>query len=239
VTAAVWAAVAGLFGLAIGSFLNVVIYRVPAGLSVVSPPSACPTCGSTIRNRHNVPVLGWLLLRGRCYDCHSRISARYPVVEAATGLLFAGLTLRLFDRAVLGATLVLAGAAVVATMISVDRHRLPASITTVAGVLALVAAISASAAYADWTALLRGAVAAAVMAAAALAVAGGHPWSRRDAVPYAALLGGVAAYRSWLAVGIVLAALALAAALLLGTSRRRWFVAALGPIALTVLLAVG
>src|SRR3954453_9233125 len=84
-----WAVIAGVLGLAIGSFLNVVIYRVPTGLSVVSPPSACPKCGHEIRNRHNVPVLGWLVLRGRCYDCQAPISARYPLVEAGTGVLFA------------------------------------------------------------------------------------------------------------------------------------------------------
>ncbi|HVU91912.1 MAG TPA: prepilin peptidase [Jatrophihabitans sp.] len=237
--AAVSAVAAGVLGLAVGSFLNVVIYRVPAGLSVVSPPSACPNCGHAIRNRHNVPVAGWLLLRGRCYDCGSPISARYPAVEAVTGVLSAGLTLRLFDRPALGPALVAAATAVVATMISLDRHRLPAGISAVAGALAVVAAIAAAAAYADWPALLRGAVGAAVTGAAALAVAGGHPWSRRDAVPYAALLVGVAAYRSWLAAAIVVAALAVAAAVLLGTSRRRWFVAALGPITLAVLFAVG
>src|SRR5690349_19220286 len=94
---AVWAVVAGLFGLAVGSFLNVVIYRVPAGESIVSPPSKCPHCGAAIRNRHNVPVLGWVLLRGRCYDCHEPISARYPLVEALTGVLFAAVTIRIVD----------------------------------------------------------------------------------------------------------------------------------------------
>src|SRR6266702_1578918 len=89
VTTAVWAALAGIFGLAIGSFLNVVIYRVPVGESVVSPPSKCPSCGSEIHNRHNIPVLGWLILRGRCFACHAPISPRYPIVEAATAALFA------------------------------------------------------------------------------------------------------------------------------------------------------
>jgi leader peptidase (prepilin peptidase) / N-methyltransferase len=74
----VWTVIAALLGLAIGSFLNVVIYRVPAGESVVSPPSRCPRCGNQIRNRHNLPVLGWLMLRGRCYDCGLPISARRP-----------------------------------------------------------------------------------------------------------------------------------------------------------------
>ncbi|MFF1634502.1 prepilin peptidase [Leifsonia sp. NPDC058248] len=82
------AAVGGILGLAIGSFLNVVAYRVPAGLSVVSPPSACPDCGTEIRPYDNIPVISWLVLRGRCRDCRGRISARYPVVEAITGVFF-------------------------------------------------------------------------------------------------------------------------------------------------------
>jgi leader peptidase (prepilin peptidase)/N-methyltransferase len=80
---------AGLLGLAIGSFLNVVLHRVPRGESVVHPPSHCPLCGAQIRARHNVPVLGWLVLRGRCHDCRAPIPARYPLVEAATGAVFA------------------------------------------------------------------------------------------------------------------------------------------------------
>ncbi len=73
---------AGLFGLAIGSFLNVVVWRLPRGESLSSPPSACPKCGHAIRARDNVPVLGWLLLRGKCRDCGEPISPRYPIVEA-------------------------------------------------------------------------------------------------------------------------------------------------------------
>ena len=72
-----------LFGLAIGSFLNVVIYRVPRQESIVSPGSHCPSCDNPIKGRHNVPVVGWLLLRGRCASCRARISARYPLVELA------------------------------------------------------------------------------------------------------------------------------------------------------------
>src|ERR671934_1842231 len=92
---AAWAVLAGILGLAIGSFLNVVIYRVPAGESIVRPASRCPSCGAAIRNRHNVPVLGWVVLRGKCFDCQTRISPRYPLVELVTGLLFAGVTLRI------------------------------------------------------------------------------------------------------------------------------------------------
>ena len=83
------AALAALFGLIIGSFVNVVAYRIPAGKSVVSPPSACPSCDHPIRNRDNIPVVSWLLLKGRCRDCRAAISIRYPIVEATTGALFA------------------------------------------------------------------------------------------------------------------------------------------------------
>ena len=79
----------GVLGLLVGSFLNVVIYRVPAGLSIVAPPSACPHCGARIRPYDNIPVVSWLLLRGRCRDCGEPISPRYPLVELGTGGLFA------------------------------------------------------------------------------------------------------------------------------------------------------
>lgn len=82
-------AVAGLYGLVIGSFLNVVAYRVPAGIPLVRE-SRCPSCGEHIRWWQNVPVVSWLALRGRCAACTARISGRYPLVEAATGVAFAG-----------------------------------------------------------------------------------------------------------------------------------------------------
>lgn len=76
-------------GLGVGSFLNVVVYRVPLGLSLLSPPSFCPRCGHPLAARDNVPLLGWLLLRGKCRYCRAPISWRYPAVELATGLLWA------------------------------------------------------------------------------------------------------------------------------------------------------
>ncbi len=82
--------VAGMFGLAIGSFLNVCSLRWPQDESVVSPPSRCPGCGKPIRWFDNVPVLGWLLLKGACRDCGEKISVQYPLVELATGLVWAG-----------------------------------------------------------------------------------------------------------------------------------------------------
>ena len=83
-----------VFGLLVGSFLNVVIHRAPRGESVVWPGSRCPGCGAAIRPWDNVPVLSWILLRGRCRDCSASISARYPAVEAATGLVFLAVAAR-------------------------------------------------------------------------------------------------------------------------------------------------
>jgi leader peptidase (prepilin peptidase)/N-methyltransferase len=77
-----------LFGLLIGSFLNVCITRIPAGVSIVSPASHCPECGSPIKPYDNVPVLSWLLLRGKCRNCHAPISPMYPSIEFVTALLF-------------------------------------------------------------------------------------------------------------------------------------------------------
>jgi prepilin signal peptidase PulO-like enzyme (type II secretory pathway) len=76
-------------GSCLGSFLNVCVYRIPRRMSPIRPRSRCPRCGSAILARHNVPVLGWLVLRGRCRDCGGAISPRYPATEAAVGVLFA------------------------------------------------------------------------------------------------------------------------------------------------------
>ena len=103
--------IAGLLGLVVGSFLNVVIYRVPLRRSVVWPASHCPACGEPIKPLDNVPLLSYLLLRGRCRNCGARISPRYPLVEALTGALFAaaayqfGLGLQLLSALVLIFTL--------------------------------------------------------------------------------------------------------------------------------------
>ena len=85
---------AGLVGLIVGSYLNVVIHRLPQNLSTVVPRSRCPKCGAAIRARDNLPVVSWLMLRGRCRDCGAPISARYPLIELLTGALFAGAVLR-------------------------------------------------------------------------------------------------------------------------------------------------
>jgi prepilin signal peptidase PulO-like enzyme (type II secretory pathway) len=78
-----------ILGSCLGSFLNVCLYRLPRRMSVFRPRSRCPHCGTAIQARHNVPVLGWLIVRGRCRECRCAISPRYPAVELAVGLLFA------------------------------------------------------------------------------------------------------------------------------------------------------
>jgi len=83
--------VAGLYGLLIGSFLNVVVWRLPRGESLIRPASHCPNCGHPIRAYDNIPVLSWLILRGKCRDCGQPISARYPAIELGVGLFFAAI----------------------------------------------------------------------------------------------------------------------------------------------------
>jgi leader peptidase (prepilin peptidase)/N-methyltransferase len=114
-----------LFGLIVGSFLNVVIYRVPRKESIVSPRSACPTCGIPIAPRDNVPILSWLYLRGRCRNCHSPISMRYPLVEAATAGLFAGVAARIGFSWTLPAYLVLAAGLLALACTDMEHLLLP------------------------------------------------------------------------------------------------------------------
>jgi leader peptidase (prepilin peptidase)/N-methyltransferase len=83
-----------LFGLVVGSFVNVLIHRLPRGESVVFPGSHCPACGAPVRAYDNVPVLSWLVLRGRCRDCRAPIAVRYPAVELANGVLWVAVLLR-------------------------------------------------------------------------------------------------------------------------------------------------
>jgi len=113
------------FGAVIGSFLNVCIYRIPAGESIVHPPSRCPACGSSIRWYQNVPILSYLLLRGKCADCGVRISARYPMVEALTGLLFAIVLYRIGFQWATPVYWLFAAALIVITFIDFDHQIIP------------------------------------------------------------------------------------------------------------------
>jgi leader peptidase (prepilin peptidase) / N-methyltransferase len=133
-----------LVGLAVGSFLNVVIYRVPRQESVVSPRSACPSCDMPIEAWDNVPVASWLALRGRCRSCHVHISARYPLVELATAGLFAGTAARFGFNWALPAFLALFAGLLPLACIDLERYVLPKKIVYwvfgLVGVLLLLAA---------------------------------------------------------------------------------------------------
>ncbi len=127
----------GLVGLVVGSYLNVLVHRLPLGQSTVLPRSRCPACGAAIRARDNVPVLSWLLLRGRCRDCGAAISARYPLVELLAGAAFAGCALRFgFGLAALGAA-VLVALLIALAAIDIDHFLLPDKLTLPGIVLGL------------------------------------------------------------------------------------------------------
>jgi leader peptidase (prepilin peptidase) / N-methyltransferase len=131
-------ATAFILGAAIGSFLNVVIYRLPAGVSLLWPPSRCPKCGHGLGITENIPILGWLLLRGRCRHCHTKISARYPLVETFTALTFLATYLHF------GATWQTVGYCLFLSwlislaMIDIDTMTLPNPLTTSGLVLGVV-----------------------------------------------------------------------------------------------------
>jgi leader peptidase (prepilin peptidase)/N-methyltransferase len=123
------ALVAALFGGVVGSFLNVVIHRLPAGESLVFPGSRCPRCGAPIRPWDNIPVFGWLFLRGRCRDCREPIALRYPLVELANALLWAALALRFGASFAFLALAAFCSALLAITMIDVDHWIIPDAIT--------------------------------------------------------------------------------------------------------------
>lgn len=159
----------GVLGVLVGSFLNVVVYRVPRGLSVVHPPSSCPGCGQRIHPRDNVPVLSWLLLGGRCRNCGMRISARYPLLELGTGAFFAIVAIAFvpplleastgpgaFASAIaLVAFLYLAAVTVGLAVIDLDTHTLPNRIVLPAYVVGGLLLVASAVLAADYEALLR------------------------------------------------------------------------------------
>lgn len=117
---------AATFGGAVGSFLNVVIYRLPNGLSLISPPSHCPVCKTAICWYDNVPVFGWIMLRGRCRNCRCPISIRYPLVEAVTAAMFAALALVENPlQAAYPCHVLLLSTLLCSALIEIDGHRPP------------------------------------------------------------------------------------------------------------------
>jgi leader peptidase (prepilin peptidase)/N-methyltransferase len=159
---AVVAAISGAYGLVIGSFVNVVIWRVPRKESIVKPASHCPVCDVKIANRDNVPVISWLLLRRRCRNCGTAISARYPFIELLTAVLFAAVGARFAHSWALPAYLVLTGALVALSAIDLEHYILPNRILYPADGAVIVLLAVASAAEHDWGAFARAAIAGAI-----------------------------------------------------------------------------
>lgn len=190
-----------LLGLIIGSFLNVVIWRVPRGESIVSPPSACPACQHEIRAIDNIPVVSWLLLRGKCRDCGAGISARYPIVELATGLLFVVMAWRFGLAWELPAFLYLAAISVALTMIDLDVKKLPNVIVLpsyiVGGVLLLIPAVLDG----RWSSYLGAWLGAAAMFALYFALAWIYPAGM--GVGDVKLAGVLGLYLGWLGWGVL------------------------------------
>ncbi|RWZ64301.1 prepilin peptidase [Labedella populi] len=208
----VGAVLVGVFGLLIGSFLNVVVYRVPNGLSVVSPPSACPGCGEGIKPYDNVPVLSWLVLGGKCRSCREPISARYPLVELAGGAAFVGVAwwwtastgLQATPTAVIAsglglvAFLYLAAISLALGLIDLDVHRLPDRIVLPAYVVLTVLLGTASIIAGDPGALGRAAIGGVVLAAFYLVLAFVKPGAMGlGDVKLAGVLGFALAWLGW------------------------------------------
>lgn len=225
------ALLAGLFGLLAGSFAGVVIYRVPRRESLVRPGSRCPACGSPVAWRDNVPVLGWLLLSGRCRHCQVRIPVRYPAVEAAMAMLWFLITLRLVGEGLswaVPAYLVLAFVCVVLAVIDATSRLLPNRITYPAFPLVAGLLLAASVAQGDLGRFGRGLFAAAAVGACFLLLALISPQGMGlGDVKLAPTLGLALGWLSWgtVAVGMFAAFLlgglaGIAAMLLLGLSRK-------------------
>jgi leader peptidase (prepilin peptidase)/N-methyltransferase len=190
-----------LAGLLVGSFLTTVVDRVPSGQSVVLPRSRCGACGNPVRNRHNVPVVGWVVLKGRCADCRARIGPRTPLLEAGTAALFVAITRRLADEPLLSALpayLYFAALGIALSIIDLEHRRLPDALVLPAYPILAVLLAASSAARHDWPALGRSAVGAAVLFGCYLALAVVHPRGMGFGdVKLAGVVGGVLAYLSW------------------------------------------
>ncbi|MFI5314929.1 MAG: prepilin peptidase [Myxococcota bacterium] len=151
-------AFAFVLGTCIGSFLNVVVWRLPRGESLVRPGSHCPGCGAAIPAWANVPLVSYLVLRGRCRGCRARISARYPLIEALTGAVFAALLWSHGPTPRLLVEWLLAAALIAVTFIDLDYQIIPNAITLPGVALGLVLSLVAPQLGVDWRDALLGVV---------------------------------------------------------------------------------
>ncbi len=153
-----WATVCFMFGLIVGSFLNVVIARLPVGESLVTPASRCPKCGNPIGWYDNIPVLSYLLLAGRCRNCGDGISLRYPMVEFVTGCIALALYLKLRLTPALGVFAIFSAAMIVVCFIDLDHMIIPDAISLNCVPIGMSAAILGLIPGVDWKYSFVGAV---------------------------------------------------------------------------------
>ncbi|TBN57845.1 prepilin peptidase [Glaciihabitans arcticus] len=205
----------GIFGTIIGSFLNVVVWRLPRGESLSHPGSACPNCGHPIRWWDNIPVVSWIVLRGKCRDCGAPISSRYVLVETATGLFFAGIAFWILSGGlglVEPVALILAGVAflylasisVALALIDLDTHTLPNRIVLPSYIVGAVLIVAASLVEGDLGSLIRAGIGLAAMFAAYFLMAIAYPGGMGFGdVKLAGVLGLYLAWLGWgeLAIG--------------------------------------
>jgi leader peptidase (prepilin peptidase)/N-methyltransferase len=162
----------GVLGAIFGSFLNVVVYRLPRHESIVTPASRCPGCGTPVKPYDNIPILSWLLLRGRCRNCSEPISPRYPLVEAGTAALCVGAVLTHSSSAGIALSVALILIVVPAAVIDLEYRIIPNRLTALGAVLALVLGTALDPA-GEPTRLIAGAAAGGFLLIAALAYPGG------------------------------------------------------------------
>ena len=194
-------ALSAVLGLVVGSFLNVVAHRVPAGMSVVHPPSACPACGTEIKPYDNIPVLSWFILRGKCRACGEPFSFRYALVEAATAALFALTAAFVGTQWTLPAYLWFVGVTVVLILTDFDHKRIPNRILYPGIVAGAVLLTIGAAVEGEWGALARGGLGAAACFAGYLVLALLVPGAfGMGDVKLGILLGLLAGYEGWAAV---------------------------------------
>jgi leader peptidase (prepilin peptidase)/N-methyltransferase len=203
--AGIAAAISGVFGLAVGSFLNVVIWRVPRKQSVVRPPSHCPNCDTPISPRDNIQLLSWLVLRGRCRICGTHISGRYPLVELLTGAMFALVGARFADDGVVFAMLVLTAALIALSAIDLEHLLLPNRIIYPTVAIGLPLFVLGAWLENDWSALGRAGIGAVIAFVVFFAIWFAAPRAMGYGdVRLAALLGFASAYLGWPVLGLAL-----------------------------------
>jgi leader peptidase (prepilin peptidase)/N-methyltransferase len=149
------AVVAGVYGLVVGSFLNVVIWRVPRHESIVKPRSHCPACNTQLATRDNIPVVSWLILRGHCRTCGEAISIRYPLIEILTGVLFAAVGARYSHSWALPAFLVLTAALIAISAIDLEHFIIPNRIVYPVGFASVILLAFAALMGHDWPSFVR------------------------------------------------------------------------------------